>query len=420
MNNEIEEKIKKLKLKYKFIKDEIKRELFFEFAKKLKGKWQYLTVHMYEMKSDPDYEEEVESVFKELIEECEKGYDSGYKTELDELREKFDGLEQRYEAKRDTLFKLETVQGVQLNAMQEKINYLEDRYKESGGLKCLRDRDVIKKTLQKYFKYRTEWSEFIMKKRDPMFMGILDQWAMISLHKISKEIFEILTDVGSAQQTIKQNDPFKFCSKCGYSGNVRDIVCPECHNSYFKIEKPENIELSTDIKEHWTDKSKIIQTLLQDSDSKKTVALTSHHKRGTSLTDESPDESPDDSPDLKLPESTCEVCGRLMIKNQGCWFCICGHWKGQYNKHIQIDEEAWECPICHKTVFVGYTTHRHCLDSLISKINKMLEKTNKGIEMISEEIESIGEWDVKEDLVGLVNQLQGYLSILKKEYQEIL
>ena len=46
-----------------------KQDLISEFVEKLKGKWKYLTVHMYEMKSDPNYEEEVESVLKDLIEE---------------------------------------------------------------------------------------------------------------------------------------------------------------------------------------------------------------------------------------------------------------------------------------------------------------------------------------------------------------
>ena len=36
MNNEIKEKIKRMELKYKFIKDEIKQELISEFVKKLK------------------------------------------------------------------------------------------------------------------------------------------------------------------------------------------------------------------------------------------------------------------------------------------------------------------------------------------------------------------------------------------------
>ena len=35
--------------------------------------------------------------------------------------------------------------------------------------------------------------------------------------------------------------------------------------------------------------------------------------------------------------------------------------------------EPWECPICHKTVYVGYTTHRHCLDNLIDDILEDLE-----------------------------------------------
>ena len=35
------------------------------------------------------------------------------------------------------------------------------------------------------------------------------------------------------------------CKACGYSGNVRDIVCPECHNSYFTLkEKPDTVVTS--------------------------------------------------------------------------------------------------------------------------------------------------------------------------------
>ena len=46
------------------------------------------------------------------------------------------------------------------------------------------------------------------------------------------------------------------CKACGYSGNVRDIVCPECHNSYFKPkEKPETSRINyeqkyNDLKKH--------------------------------------------------------------------------------------------------------------------------------------------------------------------------
>ena len=48
---------------YKTIKD---------FLKELKAKQAYLTNHMYEMKSKPDFEEETKQVFKKLIEKYEK------------------------------------------------------------------------------------------------------------------------------------------------------------------------------------------------------------------------------------------------------------------------------------------------------------------------------------------------------------
>ena len=86
MMNKIEEKIKRMELKYKFIKDQIKQELFFEFAKKLKkGYRDHFEVDKFEK-----YKYALQSLqtwFELIIEEYEKGYDSGYKTELDELRD---------------------------------------------------------------------------------------------------------------------------------------------------------------------------------------------------------------------------------------------------------------------------------------------------------------------------------------------
>lgn len=46
--------------------------------------------------------------------------------------------------------------------------------------------------LRKYFKYRTIWSEEIMKRMDTLRFEPIDTWSMISLHKISKELLEML------------------------------------------------------------------------------------------------------------------------------------------------------------------------------------------------------------------------------------
>ncbi|HUW89590.1 MAG TPA: hypothetical protein VMV43_03650, partial [Candidatus Nanopelagicaceae bacterium] len=69
--------------------------------------------------------------------------------------------------------------------------------------------------------------------------------------------------------------------------------------------------------------------------------------------------------------------------------------------------------------FISIDFHNNLIKQLISEFVKEYQKITEAIEMISEEIESIavGEWDVKEDLVGLVNQLAGYLNINKEKWE---
>lgn len=55
---------------------------------------------------------------------------------------------------------------------------------------------------------------------------------------------------------------------------------------------------------------------------------------------------------------------------------------------------------------------------LISEIVGIFSKIEGIIENISEEIELIGEWDTKEDLVALVNQFDGYISLQKEKWEE--
>ncbi len=97
--------------------------------------------------------------------------------------------------------------------------------------------------LRGFIKYKNDWvADVFLHNIDKYVLTKKQKWHLVAQHIHNKKLLEKL-DVGSARQTVKQPDPFKFCSKCGYSGNVRDIVCPECHNSYFrKTEKKEYID----------------------------------------------------------------------------------------------------------------------------------------------------------------------------------
>lgn len=52
-----------------------------------------------------------------------------------------------------------------------------------------------------------------------------------------------------------------------------------------------------------------------------------------------------------------------------------------------MPSEEWECPICHKTVLVGYTAHIYCLDELMKDrspdaTGKEYGMTQKGLDVI--------------------------------------
>lgn len=100
----------------------------------------------------------------------------------------------------------------------------------------------LEEVLRGFIKYKNDWvADVFLHNIDKYVLTKKQKWHLVAQHIHNKKLLEKLdSKVGSARQTVKQPDPFKFCSKCGYSGNVRDIVCPECHNSYFrKTEKKE-------------------------------------------------------------------------------------------------------------------------------------------------------------------------------------
>ena len=67
----------------------------------------------------------------------------------------------------------------------------------------------------------------------------------------------------------------------------------------------------------------------------------------------------------KLPEPICPFCGRKLIRYKQAWICGHGCTKPALKPTEPENDEPWECPICYKTVYIGYTVHRHCLDKLI-------------------------------------------------------
>ena len=99
--------------------------------------------------------------------------------------------------------------------------------------------------------------------------------------------------------------------------------------------------------------------------------------------------------------------------------------------YVERYDEYWEkmCPNEPREVDVDKTSW--CLgylegikimalgkQELISDIAEIFGKIEGIIENISEEIESIGDWDTKEDLVALVNQFDGYISLQKKKWEK--
>lgn len=80
----------------------------------------------------------------------------------------------------------------------------------------------------------------------------------------------------------------------------------------------------------------------------------------------------------RFPEVFCPFCGRKLIRCKQAW--ICGHGctkpalkPKERPKTKPENDEPWECPICHKTVYIGYTVHRHCLDKLIEGSIKFID-----------------------------------------------
>ena len=85
-----------------------------------------------------------------------------------------------------------------------------------------------------------------------------------------------------------------------------------------------------------------------------------------------------------------------------------------------MNEFDVECPECGFNQSHQDLMDKHLKDALISELVEIFGKIEGIIENISEEIELIGEWDTKEDLVALVNQFDGYISLQKKKWEEKL
>ncbi len=52
----------------------------------------------------------------------------------------------------------------------------------------------------------------------------------------------------------------------------------------------------------------------------------------------------------------------------------CVHFNPKTEPEKNGNEEEWECPICKKVVFIGYTVHRSCLDDLMEKLKNTIKK----------------------------------------------
>jgi len=131
-------------------------------------------------------------------------------------------------------------------------------------------------------------------------------------------------------------------------------------------------------------------------------------------------EGRDRAVDSKPPEPKfCPSCNKQMwlemiSLTKGTWKCECG--MGEIFEKEEPSENETMFPMSEVSLRAFKEETERIL---ISEFVKEYQKITEAIEMISEEIESIavGEWDVKEDLVGLVNQLAGYLNINKEKWE---
>ena len=119
--------------------------------------------------------------------------------------------------------KIHEQQKTEIAKLKEKYIYLEDRYKESGGLRCLRDRGLIKEVLQ-------ELNELIRGLVSDLQDSNSLSKATIKCYegKLIKNLEKL--DVGSARQTEK-----KACFNCGHltGTHLTDLNCNDRDmNSY--------------------------------------------------------------------------------------------------------------------------------------------------------------------------------------------
>ncbi len=111
----------------------------------------------------------------------------------------------------------------------KKLNEIVSNLQSERGYFRQSEQQTNKNTeiLREYFEYRKIWSEEIMKRFETRMFKPIDTWAMISLHKISKELLEKL------EGKVRHKD----CCNCGFNKlNIKE-PCNECHD--FNKWKPE-------------------------------------------------------------------------------------------------------------------------------------------------------------------------------------
>ena len=120
------------------------------------------------------------------------------------------------------------------------------------------------------------------------------------------------------------------------------------------------------------------ENLIKDSRGEKarSLKIRTAGRGKASLNESGGDVGSNPTENSKLPEVFCPFCGRKLIRYKQAWICGHGCTKPALKpkeKNEPKNDEPWECPICHKTVYIGYTVHRHCLDKLIEGFIKFID-----------------------------------------------
>lgn len=110
----------------------------------------------------------------------------------------------------------------------------------------------------------------------------------------------------------------------------------------------------------------------------------------------------------------CDKCINIVCSE---WFEDYLEWKEEKRgsggeKTEPENDEPWECPICHKTVYIGYTVHRHCLDKLIEVFLEKLEfLRDKVLEapIISGSVQDLRDHihDIKDLVIKTIKEYEG-------------